>query len=86
LFRAASGGLSERGLAVVFSAEIVAVAESAAVGGQVQGLITVIQVLQFVDEALSRGSSPSIFLAVPSFLFASPKKTGKQEFGGDEYF
>jgi len=42
--------------------------------------------LQFVDEALSRGSSPSIFLAVPSFLFASSKKTGKREFGGNEYF
>jgi acetylornithine deacetylase len=35
--------------------------------------------LQFVDEALSRGSSPSISLAVPSFLFASSQKIRRRK-------
>src|SRR4029077_5508208 len=37
------------------------------------------QSLEFVDEALSRGSSPSLPLAVPSFPFASSQKIRRLE-------
>jgi acetylornithine deacetylase len=37
----------------------------------------------FVDEALSRGSSPSLFLAVPSFLSASSYKKFNEQNSGD---
>jgi acetylornithine deacetylase len=60
-------------------AEIAAVAEAAAVGGQVQGLSTVIR--QNRMKRYREAAAPSSLLAVPSFRLAHPEnKTGMNAF------